>query len=326
MSDIDNDEFNEQLQINDLEKKTDRESEKNIYEDNDLLYKDRPSEASKNSEFFFQQNNRFTTIDNNFENSEEESYNISKRPSNISKSEQNHINCDNIKDNNNTNCRQSKTQRKTRNSEIKRIKLKIILLGDTSVGKTSILTRYIDNKFDDNYKCTIQTGIKTKTLDIDLNHTVSMNIWDTAGQEKYRTLTRQFYHDCHGAVIVFDLTEKESFEYLPKWIKELEENAPDKIVILILGNKSDLVNERVVNSEDITNFIENKYLFFEVSAKNGNNITLAFDKIRAKILEGLYKNENTKDDIDVKININPRDSKELDNLGKTVNEKSSKCC
>ena len=153
-----------------------------------------------------------------------------------------------------------------------------------------------------------------------------MNIWDTAGQEKYRTLTRQFYHDCHGAVIVFDLTEKESFEYLPKWIKELEENAPDKIVILILGNKSDLVNERVVNSEDITNFIENKYLFFEVSAKNGNNITLAFDKIRAKILEGLYKNENTKDDIDVKININPRDSKELDNLGKTVNEKSSKCC
>ena len=110
-----------------------------------------------------------------------------------------------------------------------------------------------------------------------------MNIWDTVGQEKFRTLTRQYYHDCHGAVIVFDLTKRETFEYLPKWIKELKDNAPDKIAILILGNKSDLTDERVVSPEEITKFIEDNYLFFEVSAKNGNNITLAFDKIREKI-------------------------------------------
>lgn len=330
MSDIDNDdEFNEQLQINELEKKSDKTSEKNIYEDNDLLSKDRPSEASKNSELFFQQNNRFTTIENNFENSEEESYNISKRPSNISKTGTNHINCDNIKDDNNNNyknSRHSKKEKKTKNSEIKRLNLKLILLGDTSVGKTSILTRYVDNKFDDKYKCTVEVERKTKVIDVDLNNTVNMNIWDTVGQEKFRTLTRQYYHDCHGAVIVFDLTKRETFEYLPKWIKELKDNGPDKIAILILGNKSDLTDERVVSPEEITKFIEDNYLFFEVSAKNGNNITLAFDKIREKILEGIYKNENTKDDIDVRIDMNPRDSEELDYLGRSVNEKRTKCC
>ena len=318
--DFDRNELDEQIQIDELAKKEEKEIvvDKN-YEDDYLLAKERASDTSKNTEYFNHQNSRFTTIDNNFENSQQEEEE-SIRKSNLSKNEnpnpeiiENRISNDIIKN------------RKTKSGK-KIIEMKIILLGDVSVGKTSILGRYIKNSFNEEYKCTIQVENQTKLIDIDLHTSVKLVIWDTCGQEKYRNITRQYYHRCDGAVIVFDLTNKDSFDYVPKWIEELKNNGPPNISLLIIGNKSDLTNERVVPINDINKLFGNKYLYYDVSAKNGNNVALAFDKIRVQIFNRIKNIKSKRDDSDIKYNMNPRDSKELDNFGESVTGKSSKCC
>ena len=310
--DLDRNELDEQIQIDELAKKEDKE----IFDDdndNYILAKERASDSSKNTEYFNHQNSRFTTIDNNFENSQQEEEE-SIRKSNLSKNE--NPNPENI---------ENRKSRKTKSGK-EIYEMKIILLGDVSVGKTSILGRYIKNSFNEDYKCTIQTERQTKLIDIDLHSSVKLVIWDTCGQEKFRNVTRQYYHGCDGAVIVFDLTNRDSFDYVPKWIEELKNNGPQNISLLIVGNKSDKTNERVVPINDINKLFGNKYLYYDVSAKNGNNVSLAFDKIRTQIFNKIKNIKNKRDDSDIRYNMNPRDSKELDNFGEAVTGKSSKCC
>ena len=321
-------ELDDQLQIDELAKKDDNEMLIDKNDDDNLLYaKERASDTSKNTDYFNHQNSRFTTIDNNFENSQQEEEE-SIRKSNLSKNE--NLNPENIAEiivnrNSNENSNDIIKNRKTKSGK-EIIEMKIILLGDVSVGKTSILGRYIKNSFNEDYKCTIQVERKTKLIDIDLHTSVKLVIWDTAGQEKYRNITRQYYRDCHGAVIVFDLTNKNTFDYIPKWFEELKNNGPANLSILIVGNKSDLTNERVVPINDINKLVGNKYLYYDVSAKNGNNVSLAFDKIRQQIFNKINNIKNKRDDSDIRYNMNPRDSKELDNFGESVNGKSHKCC
>ena len=311
--DFDRNELDEQINKDELEKK---EESKEIFDDdndNYLLAKERATDSSKNTDYFNHQSNRFTTIDNNFENSqqeEEESIRKSNEPNN---------------ENQNTDSNKKDKNRKTKSGK-EIIEIKLILLGDISVGKTSILGRYIKNSFNEVYKCTIQVERQAKLIDIDLHTSVKLVIWDTCGQEKYRNVTRQYYHGCDGAVIVFDLTNKDSFDNVSKWIEELKTNGPSNISLLIVGNKSDLTNDRVVPINVINKFIGNKYLYYDVSAKNGNNIALAFEKIRAQIFNKIKNIKSKREDSDIRNNMNPRDSKELDNLGEKVNGKTSKCC
>ena len=311
--DFDRNELDEQINKDELEKK---EESKEIFDDdndNYLLAKERATDSSKNTDYFNHQSNRFTTIDNNFENSQQEEEE-SIRKSNVPNNE-----------NQNTDSNKKDKNRKTKSGK-EIIEIKLILLGDISVGKTSILGRYIKNSFSEVYKCTIQVERQAKLIDIDLHTSVKLVIWDTCGQEKYRNVTRQYYHGCDGAVIVFDLTNKDSFDNVSKWIEELKTNGPSNISLLIVGNKSDLTNDRVVPINNINKFIGNKYLYYDVSAKNGNNIALAFEKIRAQIFNKIKNIKSKREDSDIRNNMNPRDSKELDNLGEKVNGKSSKCC
>ena len=224
------------MEDDNIEEIDEQEKTENL-DDEYILSKERPSVVSKNSDFLFQQqNNRFTEINKTFEDNQEEEE-ISIRQSNIMNNENptngeidnnnnnnNKINNndDNINNNNNDNIRKTEKKiRKTRNSIKNNVNIKLILLGDVSVGKTSIIGRYIDNSFDEKYKCTIQVECKTKVIDLDENTAVKMNIWDTCGQEKFRILTKQYYRECHGAIIVFDLTNKKSFDYVKNWIEEL---------------------------------------------------------------------------------------------------------
>ena len=311
--DFDRNELDEQINKDELEKK---EEDKEIFDDdndNYLLAKERATDSSKNTDYFNHQSNRFTTIDNNFENSQQEEEE-SIRKSNVPNNE-----------NQNIDSKEKDKNRKTKSGK-EIIEIKLILLGDISVGKTSILGRYIKNSFSEDYKCTIQVERQTKLIDIDLYTSVKLVIWDTCGQEKYRNVTRQYYHGCDGAVIVFDLTNKDSFDNVSKWIEELKSNGPSNISLLIVGNKSDLTNDRVVPINVINKFIGNKYLYYDVSAKNGNNIALAFEKIRAQIFNKIKNIKSKREDSDIRNNMNPRDSKELDNLGEKVNGKTSKCC
>lgn len=116
-----------------------------------------------------------------------------------------------------------------------------------------------------------------KSVEID-GEEMKLQIWDTSGQEKYRTVTKSFYRKAMGAFIIFDLTNRESFEHLNVWLKMVEENAPEGTVKILLGNKTDMKKERVITPEEIRNFSnEQKIEYFEVSAKEGTGINEAFN-------------------------------------------------
>ena len=180
-----------------------------------------------------------------------------------------------------------------KNYKINKHQFKIILIGESSVGKTSIINRYIDNKFTNKFESTITVETKKKLYQIDNDNIAELNIWDTAGEEKFRTITKQFYKDTHGALIVYDITNKESFERINFWLKDLIDFSPPDIIIYLIGNKIDLEKKREVEFNEGKKYSEeNNILFNEVSAKNGNNVSAIFDILSNKIFEKKKKEEN----------------------------------
>ena len=162
---------------------------------------------------------------------------------------------------------------------------KIIILGDYGVGKTRLIYRYCNYKFIDDSNGDIEyPEISKKIITLDENLKVKIYIWDTAGQEQTGTLFKKYYIDSYGVLIAFDLTNKTSFANLKKWVKIIKDNCPKDIVLCFVGTKSDLVNEREVEYEKIKDFV-NENLYYEVSAKSGNNVSLAFEQLIYNIVE-----------------------------------------
>ena len=169
--------------------------------------------------------------------------------------------------------------------------LKIILLGEMYVGKSSIIRRYLVNTFIEEIKCSLGCENKRKKVDIDLENEAVLQIWDTAGEEKHDAVTKQYYNDSNGVMVVYDITKEDSFKKLEKWIKYINNYAPKGVTIMIIGNKTDLINDKV-DLGDKLNTIKEKYLYYEVSAKTGTNISLAFESLAMKIIENM---KNQKD-------------------------------
>ena len=194
---------------------------------------------------------------------------------------------------------------------------KLILIGDSSVGKSNILLKYLKNEFDQNSRATVGVEFGTKNLMIN-NKKIKIQIWDTAGQERYRSITSAYYKGAKGALIVYDITRKNTFDNIDKWIADLKLNGDKNICIVILGNKSDLNDQREVNKELGMKKSEMfKTAFMETSALNGENITKAFDEVIQQIYQ-MNKNsfeENTKKDIDKGVNLN-----------ENKNNNKKKCC
>ena len=178
-------------------------------------------------------------------------------------------------------------------------KIKLVFLGDSNVGKTSIIHRFCENKFEENgIVSTIAVAFKNKFLKIDSYTQVNMNIWDTAGQEKYRSMTRDYLRNSHGVFLVFDLSNKKSFDSLNFWLREINNSDINKnYVKMLIGNKSDF-KQKEVDKETAKKFgEENNMKFLEVSAKDGINIESMFEMMGtacAKILEKENKGENEK--------------------------------
>ena len=284
---------------------------------NELYNENNENEKDKDDRLI--QSNRYTIVDNNFDDKSRENslgFNKFRSTSKTSFNEDMNHNGNLINDSNNA------SKRVSRQSNNKIIELKIILSGNVAVGKTSIIERYINGSFQEKYNSTIQAEYKTKIINEDENTSLRLNIWDTAGQEKFKSITRQFYRDSHGAIIVFDLTKKDTFDDVNNWIKEIKNNGNTDTVIMVLGNKSDLINEREVLEEDIKNMLNNKFVYFDVSAKEGNNISLAFDTLKKNILENL-KNKIFNDNFN-----DPKVTKrKLDKDIKHENKnKSKRCC
>ena len=161
--------------------------------------------------------------------------------------------------------------------EIKR--LKFVILGETSVGKSSILTKYVENIFFDAMPTTIGASLQTPTMKID-NKLYNLEIWDTAGQERFHSLIPMYYRGAQAAVIVYDITSMQSFEKAQKLVAELKNKANPDVVIALVGNKIDLESKRNVPNREAKNYAEeNDLLFMELSAKTGFNINEVFLKI-----------------------------------------------
>ncbi len=164
---------------------------------------------------------------------------------------------------------------------------KIILIGDANSGKTSLLNRYVTKCFNDKYICTIGVDFMTKAVQID-DQTMKLQIWDTAGMEKYKQITTSYYRGAQAAIVCFDLTNKSSFLSLQKWVDDYSKfyNPIFHKNIFIVGNKSDLLEERDVSREEIESWIRtNNYNYFETSARTGENVENLF----LELASGLYK-------------------------------------
>ena len=174
--------------------------------------------------------------------------------------------------------------------------LKYIIIGDSAVGKSNLLLRYAHEKFNEDYQATIGIEFGSKNIEID-NEKYRIQIWDTAGQENFKSLTRAYYKNSVCAIIVYDITNKQSFNNINTWIDDCKNQSPKTIFFVLVGNKSDLENKRQVNYNEGLKFAqENNILFFESSAKTGKNVEDIFYKsakiISEKIKEGIYDLEN----------------------------------
>ncbi|XP_005998275.1 ras-related protein Rab-10-like [Latimeria chalumnae] len=187
--------------------------------------------------------------------------------------------------------------------------LKIVLAGDSCVGKTSILNRYSNSNFDSSFISTIGIDFKVKTLTID-GKTVKLQIWDTAGQERFHTLTTNYFRGAHGLVLVYDITNLDSFRNIGGWIRDIDKNAGEDVEKILLGNKCDAEEQRVVSKEKGEKLgWEYGICFYETSAKENTNIENAF--------LGLVEQIMSKD---------PCLSKEADSVTLRNSKKKRKCC
>lgn len=165
-------------------------------------------------------------------------------------------------------------------------KYKLVFLGDQGVGKTCIINRFVYDSFDKNYQATIGIDFLSKTMYLE-DRTVRLQLWDTAGQERFRSLIPSYIRDSSVAVVVYDTTNRASFLNISKWIDDVRQERGDDVVIMLVGNKTDLADRRqVATDEGHARANDDGVLFVETSAKNGINVKQLFKKLAAALPGG----------------------------------------
>lgn len=176
--------------------------------------------------------------------------------------------------------------------------VKLVLLGDSAVGKSSIVQRFVKNTFDEFRESTIGAAFITKTIQLDPQTSIKFEIWDTAGQERYKSLAPMYYRNANAAILMFDLTDSQSFDRMIKWENELNLQAPENLIIKIVGNKLDLKNKpssNLIEDAKIMDFInknDNNLSYIETSAKTGENVDKLFESIAQDLPEELFKTQD----------------------------------
>ena len=195
---------------------------------------------------------------------------------------------------------------------------KVLLLGNSDVGKSSLLLRFVDSVWNESFVPTIGVDFKVKTIEIG-DKKVKMQIWDTAGQERFRNVVSTYFRGSNGILLIYDITNRDSFKNLESWLIEIEKHASDNVLKILIGNKNDLENDRVISVEEGQNFANrNGMQFIETSAKMDTNVSEAFQTLGKLMLEF---NSNKK----------PLEPKKSENKtltassGKDLNAKK-KCC
>ena len=197
---------------------------------------------------------------------------------------------------------------------------KVVLVGDSFVGKTNIMSKYIKNEFHEDSKATVGVEFGSKQFTVE-GHSIKAQIWDTAGQERYKAITSAYYKGAKGAFIVYDITRKQSFDSVEKWVNDVTAVADKKITIILIGNKCDLEDQRQISKEqgeEKANKLE--IAFLETSAFSGENLDKAFDKMMNEVYKKCHE-EMLADDTDI-----------IDGKGKDINldkkdaNEKKKCC
>ena len=157
---------------------------------------------------------------------------------------------------------------------------KVLLLGDTTVGKTCFLTKYTDKTFQEVHMSTIGLDYRLKTMVLKNGKNIKLQIWDTAGQDRFRAITKNYYKGAHGIILIYDVTSLQTYENVKTWINQIREDAPANVVIYIAGNKIDMEEERKVKTEEGKKLADEFGLpFYETSAKNDININETFEDL-----------------------------------------------
>eukprot|EP01099_Mayorella_cantabrigiensis_P003979 TRINITY_DN2989_c0_g1_i2.p1 TRINITY_DN2989_c0_g1~~TRINITY_DN2989_c0_g1_i2.p1 ORF type:complete len:245 (+),score=64.24 TRINITY_DN2989_c0_g1_i2:96-737(+) len=166
---------------------------------------------------------------------------------------------------------------------------KVVLIGDSGVGKSNLLSRFTRNEFNLESKSTIGVEFATRSIQCD-GKTIKAQIWDTAGQERYRAITSAYYRGAVGALLVYDIAKQITFDNVERWLNELRDHADSSIVIMLVGNKSDLRHLRAVSTEVAAGFAEkNSLSFIETSALDSTNVETAFQKILTEIYQTMNR-------------------------------------
>jgi small GTP-binding protein len=173
---------------------------------------------------------------------------------------------------------------------------KVLLLGDSSVGKTCFLLRYCDKSFQDVHLSTIGLDYRLKTITLKNNKNIKLQIWDTAGQDRFRAITKNYYKSANGVLLIYDISNLQTYENVKNWISQIREEANPNVIIYLVGNKIDLPKEkRVVNIEDGEKIAEEfEIKFKEASAKSGTNVNEIFEELVEQIDEKFSKLEAPK--------------------------------
>jgi len=237
------------------------------------------------------QNNgeRYTEVDNDVLFNPIEGYDANAEGEKEVKPEEN-------PENPNTSKVEIKSKNKINNNKRTMKKLKIILLGEIGVGKSSLINRYVNNKFSNFSELSLDSDVKIKKVEVEQTITAELLINDPTNEEKMGKFPKNYYLDAHGALIVFDLCNEQSFQKVKYWMEELNSNGPRDVIICILGNKADLTADRCVKLEEAKD-LANDNLYYEVSAKTGNNVSLAFEQLTYGIIEKQKEEQNNPDKV-----------------------------
>ena len=209
-------------------------------------------------------------------------------------------------------------------SEEYEMMIKVILIGDSGVGKTNIMSKFLKNQFLEDSKATVGVEFGSK-LFIQQGHKIKAQIWDTAGQEKYKAITSAYYKGSKGALVIYDITQKETFANIEKWINDLKCKGDPKITIIIIGNKNDLEEKRQISKEQGEEKAKSfGCAFLETSAFSGDNIEKAFEMMVKEIYDKFTSDIGGDDEEELDSNEKGEDLK-LENVNPDNNEKK-KCC
>ena len=204
--------------------------------------------------------------------------------------------------------------------------LKIITLGNSSVGKTSIIKQYTNKTFEADLINTIGIDLKMHDTIIE-NIPIKVKIWDTAGQERFRSLQKQYYNQVDGILFVFDITNRESFNIIPVWLEKVKENSNEDAIGILLGNKSDLDDMREISFQEGKKLGDDfNFKYFEISAFNGYHVDEAINSLLYDIMinKGLINKNKEKDDFTNNYEFIKKGSNDIDEDNKDINNKIEK--